>query len=135
MRESDLERLRVYRAAEQLGDLVWEVVRPWGPFERATVGGQLVRAADSVGANIAEGAGRASFRDNRRYVAIARSSLFETRFFVRRAMSRGLVPPAKAAELEQLIATLIPALSAYRRSIGASKGAGANAPQPADLRC
>ena len=40
----------------------------WEPFAKNTIGTQLVRAADSIGANIAEGYGRGSFADNKRFV-------------------------------------------------------------------
>jgi four helix bundle protein len=49
------EQLEVYRLAERLSDEVWGIVLPWNNFARDTVGKQLVRAADSVGANLAEG--------------------------------------------------------------------------------
>ncbi|WP_366914315.1 four helix bundle protein [Mastigocoleus sp. MO_188.B34] len=39
------------------------------------VGKQIVRSADSVCANIAEGRGRFNDQDNRRFVKIARGSL------------------------------------------------------------
>jgi four helix bundle protein len=48
------------------------IVVKWSVFARDTVGKQLVKAADSVGANIAEGTGRGTFVDNRRFVRIAR---------------------------------------------------------------
>ena len=35
------------------------------------MGKQIVRSADSVGANIAEGHGRYSYQDNQRFVKIA----------------------------------------------------------------
>ena len=46
-----------------------------------TVGKQIVRSADSIGANIAEGTGRHNFQDNQRFVKIARGSLNETSTF------------------------------------------------------
>jgi four helix bundle protein len=52
------EDLRVFNAAETLADEVWDIVIAWETFAKLTVGKQLVRAADSIGANIAEGTGR-----------------------------------------------------------------------------
>lgn len=52
------DTLDVYRLSEELSDAAWRIVANWRPFERDTVGKQLVRAADGIGANIAEGNGR-----------------------------------------------------------------------------
>jgi hypothetical protein len=46
-------------------DGVWNIVVGWDSFARDTVGKQIVRAADSIGANISEGSGRGSLQDNR----------------------------------------------------------------------
>ena len=78
MPKSNFENLRVYQLAEELADRVWEIVLGWNIFARDTVGKQLVKAAASIGANIAEGTGRGTFVDNRRFVRIARGSLNET---------------------------------------------------------
>jgi four helix bundle protein len=55
--KTDFERLRVYKLSEDLTDQIWELVVSWNQFARDTLGKQLVRAADSIGANIAEGVG------------------------------------------------------------------------------
>ena len=72
MAKSDFENLKVYQMSENLADEIWDVVLGWDRFARDTVGGQVVRAADSIGANIAEGSGHGSFQDNRRFIRIAR---------------------------------------------------------------
>ncbi|MDX2080980.1 MAG: four helix bundle protein [Terrimicrobiaceae bacterium] len=113
-----LENLRVYRAAEELSDAVWDAVAAWDGFAKNAVGLQLVRAADSIGANIAEGYGRASFADNRRFVAIARGSLMETRHFLRRAHRRNLLTTAQTDRLRALLDPLPKQLNAYLKSIG-----------------
>jgi hypothetical protein len=56
--KTDFERLRVYKLSEDLTDKIWELVVSWNQFAKDTLGKQLVRAADSIGANIAEGVGR-----------------------------------------------------------------------------
>ena len=63
----------------------------WSPFARDTVGQQLVKAADSIGANIAESAGRFHPNDVIRFLYYARGSLRETRFWLKRAIHRHLI--------------------------------------------
>lgn len=122
MGRTDFERLEVYRLAERLADDVWDVVAAWDRFARSTVGGQLVRAADSIGANIAEGAGRGTYRDNRRFVHIARGSLYETKHWLRRAYRRKILTDAQVEQLRPLTDELAPRLNAYLKSIGHVKG-------------
>lgn len=111
------QNLKVYQLSEQLADTAWVVVRSWDNFARDTVGKQLVRAADSVGANIAEGCGRHSAVDNRRFVRIARGSLLETQHWLRRAYQRKLLKPEQIASLQGTIENLAPILNGYLRSI------------------
>ena len=117
-----LEGLRVYRMAEDLADICWEMSAPWDLFARDTVGKQLVRAADSVGANIAEGYGRASSVDHQRFVRTARGSLYEVRHFLRRADKRKLVTRETKTRLRPLLEELLPALNAYLKSLGTHGG-------------
>ena len=116
--KSNFENLRVYRLAEEIADHVWHLVLKWDSFARNTVGMQLVRAADSVGANIAEGEGRGSYADNRRFVRTARGSLNETKHFLRRAYRRRLLQRNDVNALKPLIDELGPKLNNYLKSIG-----------------
>lgn len=118
VQRSNFEQLRVYQLAEKLADEVWAVVLKWEYFPRDTVGRQLVRAADSIGANIAEGVGRGSYQDNRRFVRVARGSLNETKHWLRRAHRRGLLTADAVAQVKPVIDELAPKLNAYLRSIG-----------------
>jgi four helix bundle protein len=112
------EHLEVYRLAEDLADKVWNTVKSWDAFAKGTLGRQLVRSTDSIGANIAEGCGRGTYPDNRRFVRIARGSLNETRHWLRRAHTRRLLTAKQEASLRPLVAELGPRLNAYLRSIG-----------------
>jgi four helix bundle protein len=115
---SDFSELRVYKLSEKLSDEIWKMVRAWDLFAQDTVGKQIVRCADSIGANTAEGTGRGSYRDNRRFVTIARGSLYETRHWLRRAHRRDLLTPERVVALKTLIDDLGPRLNAYLRTIG-----------------
>ena len=112
------EDLQVYQLAETLADDVWCIVVAWDAFARETVGKQLVKAADSIGANISEGTGRGSYQDNRRFIRIARGSLYETRHWLRRAYKRKLLNDEQISKLKPIIQDLSPKLNAYLRSIG-----------------
>jgi four helix bundle protein len=63
---------------------------------------QLVRAADSVGANIAEAMGRWSVPDRRRLLFVARGSLHETEHWISVAETRGLLPAGTATQVDEI---------------------------------
>ena len=51
MPRTGFENLRVYQLAEEIADLIWEVVFKWDCFPQSTIGKQLVDSADSIGGN------------------------------------------------------------------------------------
>jgi four helix bundle protein len=110
--------LDVYRLSEGLADRVWVIVRRWDGLARDTVGKQLIRAADSIGANIAEGSGRHSPPDNRRMIRIARGSLHEVLHWLRRAYRRELLTKDQTNQLQAIVKQLAPKLNAYLRAVG-----------------
>ena len=124
MARTGFENLRVYQLAEEITDLLWEAVLKWDSFAKSTIGKQLVNSADSIGANIAEGTGRSSFADNRRFAKIARGSLFEVKHWLRRAYKRKLLSETEIHLLQKLIGELTPKLSAYIKSIGNKQKSG-----------
>jgi four helix bundle protein len=77
----------------------------------------MIRSADSIGANIAEGTGRGTFKDNRKFVDNARGSLYETRHWLRRAFRRTLLSEAQVNLIRPLLDELGPKLNAYRNSL------------------
>ncbi|MBV9215332.1 MAG: four helix bundle protein [Acidobacteria bacterium] len=132
MPRTRFEQLRVYQYAEEIADEIWNIVCKWDTFARDTVGKQVVRSADSIGANIAEGEGRGSYQDNRRFIRIARGSLQETQHWLRRAYKRGLLTEEQVELLKPLISRLAPTLNAYLRSIGMAKPTTAEGPMAND---
>ena len=116
--KTNFENLRVYQNSEDLADEIWNIVNSWDRFAKDTVGKQIVRSADSVGANIAEGEGRGSYQDNRRFIKIARGSLQETQHWLRRAFKRNLLTKEQIETLKPIVEKLAPTLNAYLASIG-----------------
>jgi four helix bundle protein len=97
----------------------WTTVMKWGRFERETVGSQLVRACDSIGANLVEGDGRYSPADALRFFHIARASAREARYWITCAQKRGLVEKTSAeARIRDLTEATraLNALIRYRRA-------------------
>lgn len=117
MGKTNFENLRVYRLSEKLSDRIWKVVVNWDHFSKSTLGEQIVDAVDGIGANLAEGTGRGSLRDNRRFVKIARGSLYETKHWLRRAYNRKLLTDQEVSELKPIVDELLPTLNAYFRSL------------------
>ncbi|MFN6559228.1 MAG: four helix bundle protein [Nostoc sp. ChiSLP01] len=112
------QELQVYQLSEQLADDIWKIVEGWDFFAKDTIGKQIVRSADSIGANIAEGAGRGSFPENRRFIKIARGSLNETQHWLRRAYTRKLLTSEQINAIKTIINELAPKLNSYLNSIG-----------------
>jgi len=121
MANSNFENLVVYQLSERLADDVWDIVAKWPILARDTVGKQLIRAADSIGANIAEGDGRGTFQENRRFNRIARGSLYETKHFLRRAFKRKFLKEREVSTLKEILDELAPRLNAYLKGIGTKR--------------
>jgi four helix bundle protein len=117
MSRTNFEKLQADRLSEELSDEIWQIVLRWDTLAKETVGKQIVRAADSLGANIAEGTGRGSFQDNKRFAKIARGSLNETQHFPRRAFQRKLLSAADIKKFKPLFDDLAPQRNAYIKSI------------------
>lgn len=103
---SDLGDLRVFQAAETIAQLVWDVVLGWDGLARATIGEQLIRSTDSIGANIAEAYGRYHYGDKIRFLYIARGSLYETRFWLRQAYRRHLLNEPNVGQIREQLDAL-----------------------------
>lgn len=85
------EDLQVLQVAEQLADDIWQHVSQWESFAQETVGKQLVRAVDSIGANIAEAFGRYHYGEKLQFLYYARGSLFESKYWINRTKQRNLL--------------------------------------------
>ena len=117
MEKTNFEKLQVYKLAENLSDKIWSVVIKWDYLAKDTVGKQMIKAADSIGTNIAEGTGRGTLQDNRRFIRMARGSLYETQHWLRRAFRRTLLSKHEIDLLKPIIHELSPKLNAYFRSV------------------
>ncbi len=86
-----LEELQVYQLSMEIGEKVWKIVIKWDYFAKNTIGKQLVRAVDSVAANLSEGFGRFHYKENKNFCYYSRGSLYETKTWLTKARSRDLI--------------------------------------------
>lgn len=113
-----LEELETYQLAMEVADEIWFEVVTWSIFANDTVGKQIVRASDSVAANISEGYGRYSFKENKQFCYYSRGSLYETKTFLVKAKNRKLISEEKFQHLFSKLELLSRKLNAYIKSIG-----------------
>ena len=118
MQKTNFENLEIYQLSENLADEIWNMVLAWNHLSQETVGIQIIRSADSIGANIAEGSGRGSNQDYRRFLRISRGSLNETRHWLRRAFKRNPLTVKQIETLSPILEKLTPKLNAYLGKIG-----------------
>jgi four helix bundle protein len=76
---------------------VYRLARLMPKTEEYRLTAQVLRAAASVPANIAEGNARGSRKEYAQYISIARGSLAEAETFINLAVRTGLLPSEEAA--------------------------------------
>jgi four helix bundle protein len=88
---TSFEDIKVLKAAEQVADAIYKIAAQWDEFARDVVGKQIARSTDSVGANISESFGRFHFGEKIQFLYYARGSVFETKYWLNRAVARELM--------------------------------------------
>lgn len=92
----DLIDLRAWREAAALAAAVCALTRRMRGTGSAVLANQLVRAAVSVAANIAEGYGRGPGKDGLRLLIVARASAAETESHLRVAVAARMLAHVEA---------------------------------------
>ena len=119
-----LEDFKVYNLAMGLGEEVWDIVDKWNYFQKDTIGKQLVRACDSIAANLSEGLGRYHFKEIKNFSYYSRGSLFETKTWLAKASNRKLISEAQFNKMMAEIEVIGKMVNSYINSIG-----GVNEPE------
>jgi four helix bundle protein len=122
------EELRTLQAAEAVADAVWRQITEWEPFARQVVGGQLARAVDAIGANIAESYGRFHYGEKLQFLYYARGSLFEAKYWMNRALARELMPSAQVKEHVAQLTDLARQLNAFSEGLKTQRRSPAQPP-------
>jgi len=114
---TSLEDVRVLRSAEDVADAIYKVASRWDDFAKDVVGKQISRAADSVGANIAESFGRYHFGEKIQFLYYARGSVFETKYWLNRASARELMSSADSQTYVTRLTEIARQLNLYISSL------------------
>ena len=111
--------LIVWQKATVLAVEIYRLTKTFPADERFRMTDQLLRAASSIPANIAEGHARGTRKDYARFIVIARGSLAETETFLELARDVGLAKPEncrRSIELAVEIGRMLNALLTKLRS-------------------
>ncbi len=119
-----LDEFRVYQDAMEMGEKIWNIVVTWDKFAKETMGKQLVRAADSVAANLSEGLGRYHYKEAKHFSYYSRGSLFETKTWLTKANNRKLVDEETFLGFVHTIDDIGVKLNNYIQSIGKKSAYG-----------
>lgn len=102
----------------ELGEETWAIVKNWDYFELDTIGKQLVRAVDSIAANLSEGLGRYHFKEIKNFTYYSRGSLFETKTWLVKSHRRNLIDAEVFKLLLNKLEIIGRMLNSYIKTIG-----------------
>ncbi|MEP6927945.1 MAG: four helix bundle protein [Ginsengibacter sp.] len=119
--EFTLEKLEVYNIAEKFSDDIWDLVIKWDYFKKDTIGKQLVRAADSISANIAEGYGRYFYKESKQFYFYSRGSIQETKSWLSKCLRRKLIDSEVCKPLIELCTKILIMLNAFIKFVANSQ--------------
>ena len=120
----NLEDLELYQLTESFSNEIWFIVSEWDYFAKDTVGKQMVRSADSIGANIAEGYGRYHYKENGNFCYFSRGSIIETKDWLKKSRARNLLNEDQFNSLFEKLQGIHLKLNAYLKFIGKSNNGG-----------
>ncbi len=110
----NFRKLEVYRPAIQFLPVAAEIGQGL-PKGHASLADQLRRASMSIALNIAEGSGKTSQPDARRYYAIARGSAMECGAIVDACQALELMDSAQAGRADEMLLPIVRMLSKMAR--------------------
>ena len=106
--------LDIYCLAEELSDLIWYDFDNWTVKAQKTIGYQIIRSSDSIAANLAEGYGRFTAPDRKKFYLYSRGSFEETKAWLRKAIRRKIISSnLKIEQYQKIINELGPKLNAF----------------------
>lgn len=112
----DFKDLDAWNLARSLRILIYVLLKKLPIEERFALNGQLRRAVQSIGANIAEGFGRYSSQENIQFCRQARGSAYEVRDHLVTAADAKFISESEYTEADSLAQRVIQVLNGYIRA-------------------
>jgi len=112
----EIHELDVYKLAEELSDLIWYAFDEWPQKVQRTIGYQIIRSSDSIAANLAEGYGRYTPADRKKFYFYSRGSFEETKAWLRKLIRRKIIEEDEIQIYTTIIDELGPKLNAFIKS-------------------
>jgi len=109
----NIYELDIYNLAESLSDKIWYGFDTWTEKVQRTIGYQIIKSSDSIAANLAEGYGRYSPADRKKFYLYSRGSFEETKAWLRKLTRRRILTEIEAEKFNEIINELGPKLNAF----------------------
>lgn len=111
------ECLQIWHDARRFSDRVYKIVVRFPEVEKFGLTSQMIRAANSVGLNIAEGAGRDTDTGFNRFLGIAVGPIFEVASASFIALDQGYITPYQQRALYTEAQKLARSINSFRRTL------------------
>ena len=112
-RNSSFTTLEVWKKSRVLKMKLWELVKQFPKEEKHLLMDQIIRSARSISANIAEGHGRFTYKDQLHFCIMSRGSLSETHNHIIDAFDCNYISKHTLIELEADLTELHKLLNGY----------------------
>lgn len=116
----DLSKLKIYNLAKEVGREAYNIANGL-PNEEYKLKSQLKSAAISIGANIAEGAGRSTKADFRRFLFISLGSLNETKHYAELIQDTNMLSSEEIITLQEKLVELSKMITSFVKSVSINK--------------
>ncbi len=113
----ELGNLEIYKISMKLSNEVCDIFNSLPKQLQFNIGDQILRAIDSIGANIAEGYERFHYKDSRKFYYNARGSLWEAKHWLYLLSKRELISNDKFEKNMDLLNILGKKLNAFINSL------------------
>ena len=113
----DYKKIKAWQLADDLAVEVYRVTTAFPNDEKYALTSQVRRAAYSVAASIAEGAGRRTKKDFIRFLDMAMGSANETGYFLHLACRLGYLKKIVSEDLRERVDSTCKCLASYIRAV------------------